>query len=353
MECKNPELAKLILLSDREPDEKLPVEVHEHLATCSECVARRKRYESVLRQLKHLSIETLFAYDVGKLSSDQKAKANDHLKTCQTCVDELNQIRASFDALERDKLDIAVAVPGWAAEREQAFVTRLKSRLQDNGPLATEESAPEISSSQTRVSLRKFALVFVGLIVATVIMIIVVSVFRSSSTPELGTKENNGSNQNLTVHSTEASPSPTQSPNHSTNQTAQQPLGQPSPKSPEKSSQPDLDTQLIAIVIDPDRAAAGERQLISVTQPNLRFMISIPRSAVSRSFRFELIDEDKGTTVESPKTIISHLNAGHRRLTFDVPAKTVSNTFYTLRLTGIDKADKTPEVFTLYLKLDR
>jgi hypothetical protein len=57
--------------------------------------------------------------------------------------------------------------------------------------------------------------------------------------------------------------------------------------------------------------------------------------------------------VNGPKVITAHLKAHHRELKVEVPANQLNNTLYTLRLTGLNKANKTPEVFTLYLKLNK
>jgi hypothetical protein len=362
MECTNSELGKFALLSDREPDETLPESVRKHLAVCSECAARRERYVAWLNLLKsesrshHLKTETLLAYDVGQLSSAEQLRADDHLRTCQKCSATLDQLKSAFDAFEKDEVDFSRTVPGWTTEREQAFVASMKRELQASGQPLTEDSttkktAAKAQSISTARQPRARALAWgLGLGFALVTAVIG-TIFFFFPTRDSSTKVTNDSNQNpITL----GSPSPEASSRENDNQTVQQPVRQPSKKatnqsSPEPARQADLDTEEIALAIDPTRTA-GQRQVISVSKPNLRFVISIPRSAVSRKFQFEMIDEDKGTMVNSPKLITAHPTADHRELKVELPTKQLSSNLYTLRLTGTNKAD---EVFTLYLKLNK
>jgi hypothetical protein len=367
MRCINPELGKFALLSDREPDERLPESVREHLRVCTECATRRELYDTWLNLLKsesrsdHLKIETLLAYDDGKLTSAEQLKADNHLKGCPKCADTLYQLKSAFDALENDDIDISRGIPGWTTERERAFIEGMKRELAANGQLLTKESVtkaavkPPIPRPLRPVrALWWGALAFASLILVAAVVVIVGKVFFSPLEPSLSTKETNTANQNLTVQTTSSSPSPIPSATEKDNQTAQQPVRQPSKKatnqsSPEPARQADLDTEEIALAIDPTRTA-GERQVISVSKPNLRFVISIPRSAVSRKFQFEMIDEEKGIMVNSSKLITAHPKADHRELKVELLTKQLSSNLYTLRLTGTNKAD---EVFTLYLKLNK
>jgi len=370
MKCTNPELGKFALLSDRKPDERLPESVREHLAVCPECAARRERYDTWLNLLKsesrsqHLETEILLAYDDGLLSSEERLRADAHLRSCQKCSNELDWIKSAFDGLEKDELDISHSVSGWTKGREQAFVANMKRELQARGQLLTEESMAKAAAIAQSIPTSprprfpalwwRLGLGFAVLVLAVLMVAIIGKIISSFSTPKLHTKETKESNQNLTVQTSPSSPSPTASASGNDNQAVQQRVRPPGNKTinesyPAPPKQADLETQVIAMVIDPSRAP-GQRQAIFVSQPNLRFLISIPRSAVSRSFRFEMIDEDKGTKVNGPKLVTARPKADRREVMVELPATELSSSLYTLRLTGRNKPD---EVFTLYLKLDK